>query len=139
MHPIIVEHYLRLALPLAGLPLLFQASYARILVTPVFLLVLLLSQLRPATFALLHLRVLERLRGQLDTLNEDFVPVSVKFNEWVSTLDPDALHSLTEILKLEVSSCIGALKLLIVILKVDALVIVEINHLRLALSLLLRP
>ena len=65
--------------------------------------------------------------------------MSVKLYEWITSLDSDALHALVEVLKLEVRTSLWALELLVVIFEVDALVVVQIDHLCLALSLLLRP
>ena len=65
--------------------------------------------------------------------------MSVKLHEWITPLDSDALHALVQVLKLEVCSRIWTLELLVVIFEVDALVVVQIDHLCLALSLLLRP
>ena len=65
--------------------------------------------------------------------------MSVKLYERITPLYSDALHALVQVLKLEVRTSIWALKLLVVIFEVDALVVVQIDHLCLALSLLLRP
>ena len=65
--------------------------------------------------------------------------MSIEFYEWITSFDSDALHALVQVLKLEVRTSLWALELLVVIFEVDALVVVQIDHLSLALSLLLRP
>ena len=128
-----------LRLPLVCHLLLLDSCSALILVALRFFLCLLRSDLRASTFALFQVWVLSRLRGQLHALDVHFVAMSVKLHEWITPLDSDALHALVQVLKLEVRTSIWALKLLVVIFEVDALVVVQIDHLCLALSLLLRP
>lgn len=73
-----------------------------------------------------------------DTPDVDFVAVLVELDERVSPLDPDALHAVAEVVEAEVSPSLRALVLLVVVVKVDALVVVQIDHLSLALPLTLR-
>ena len=128
-----------LRLPFVGHLLLLYSRSALILVALRFLLCLLRCDLGATTFALFEMGVLSRLRGQLHALDVHFVAMSIELYEGITPLDSDALHALVQVLKLEVCTRIWALKLLVVIFEVDALVVVQIDHLCLALSLLLRP
>lgn len=61
---------------------------------------------------------------QSDTPHKHLVAIGVKLYEWFPSLDAYTLHSLTEVLELEVSARYRTLKLLVIVFKVDSLVVV---------------
>ena len=82
-----------------------------------------------------------RLCCESDIFDIDFVAFRIKLYLWVTSLDPDPFESLAQVRELKVGSCIRTLELFIVVVKVDALVVIQIDHLlllRLSLSLPLR-
>jgi len=63
------------------------------------------------------------------TFDINFVSSLVELDQRISSFYSNTLHATTQVLKLEVGACFWALKLLIIIFKVDAFVIVQIDHL----------
>lgn len=72
---------------------------------------------------------------QGNALDVNWISFRVEFYERITSLDPYSFHSCAEVLKLEVGTRLGALVLLVVVVKVDSLVVVQIDHLRIALAL----
>ena len=80
-------------------------------------------------------RKISRFLSSIDLIWVDLIALLIEFNIRISSFNPDFLHAAAKIIESEVCSSFRTLILLIIILKVNPFVVIEIYNVFISLTL----